>query len=62
MKELTSVSMLVFILSSMVAMGLSLTFSQILAPLRSLRLVVLSLVANFVLIPLCAIALARLLR
>jgi len=54
--------MLAFVLSSMVAMGLGLTVAQILAPLRDTRLVVLSLLANFVLMPLGALALASVLR
>jgi len=53
--------MLTFVLSSMLAMGLGLTVAQIIAPLRSVRLVTLSLVANFVLMPLIAIILAKLL-
>lgn len=43
-------------------MGLSLTIGQIITPLRNVRLVVLSMVANFVLTPLAAIGLAALLR
>src|SRR5262249_61830191 len=46
----------------MLAMGLGLTVGQIVAPLRSLRLVVLSLVVNFVLMPAAAIGFAKLLR
>jgi BASS family bile acid:Na+ symporter len=41
-------------------MGLSLTVKQILAPLHSVRLVVLALVANFVLVPLLAFDLIHL--
>jgi bile acid:Na+ symporter, BASS family len=62
MQKATSVAMLVFVLSSMVAMGLNLTVGQIIAPLRNARLVVLSLLVNFVLMPLGALALAGLLR
>jgi bile acid:Na+ symporter, BASS family len=62
MQKATSVAMLVFVVSSMLAMGLGLTVAQIIAPLRNVRLVVLSLLANFVLIPLAAIALAKMLR
>ncbi|PYN34124.1 MAG: transporter [Candidatus Rokuibacteriota bacterium] len=54
--------MLAFVLSSMLAIGLGLTLAQIVAPLRSARLVALSLLANFVLMPLGAVALATLLR
>jgi bile acid:Na+ symporter, BASS family len=62
LQKATSVAMLVFVLSSMVAMGLNLTVGQIIAPLRNARLVVLSLLVNFVLMPLGALALASLLR
>ena len=57
-----SVAMLGFVVSSMLAMGLGLTVHEILAPLRNVRLILLSLVANFVLMPFVAIALGRLLR
>ena len=43
-------------------MGLGLTVMQIIAPLRNARLVAMSLVANFVLMPLAAVALAKMLR
>jgi BASS family bile acid:Na+ symporter len=62
LQKATSVAMLIFVLSSMLAMGLGLTVSQIITPLRHARLVVLSLLANFVLMPLAAVALAALLR
>jgi BASS family bile acid:Na+ symporter len=55
------VAMLAFVLSSMLAMGLGLTVAQIIAPLRNARLVALSLLANFVVMPLGAVALAALL-
>src|SRR5215469_830643 len=55
------VVMLTFVLSSMLAMGLGLTVAQIIAPLRSIRLVILSLVANFVVMPLLAVVLSKLL-
>ena len=47
-------SVLVFVITSMLAMGLSLTVGQIIAPLRNARLVILALVANFILAPLLA--------
>jgi len=56
------VVMLIFVLSSMLAMGFGLTVGQIIAPLRSVRLVALSLAANFVVMPLVALALGKLLR
>ena len=56
------VAMLGFVVSSMLAVGLSLTLRQIADPLRNVRLVAMGLVANFVLMPLVAVALGRLLR
>jgi BASS family bile acid:Na+ symporter len=61
-QKTVTVAMLVFVLSSMLGMGLGLTVGQILAPLRNVRLIALSLVANFLLMPLAAFGLARLLR
>src|SRR3954469_25292879 len=57
-----SISMIVFVVSSMLGMGLGLRVSEIVAPLRNWRLVVLALVANFVVMPFAALALARILR
>src|SRR6266702_2445326 len=56
------ITMLAFVVSSMLAVGLSLTFQQIVAPLRNGKLVFLALLANFVLMPLGALAIATLLR
>ena len=41
---------LLFIVTSMLAMGMSLTMTQILQPLKNARLVALALLANFVLV------------
>jgi predicted Na+-dependent transporter len=46
-----NLSTLVFVVTGMLAMGLSLTIAQIVAPLRNARLVILALLANFVLVP-----------
>jgi bile acid:Na+ symporter, BASS family len=46
----------------MLAMGTGLTVAQIIEPLRNARLVLLSLLANFVATPLAAFALAKVLR
>jgi BASS family bile acid:Na+ symporter len=54
LQVIAQLSVLVFVLSSMLAMGLSLTIAQIMAPLRNTRLVILALVANFVLVPVLA--------
>ena len=48
---IAQVSVLTFIISSMLAMGLSLTIKQIIDPLRNARVVILALVANFILVP-----------
>ncbi len=44
-------SIFTFILTSMLAMGMSLTVSQIIAPLKNVKVVLLALLANFVLAP-----------
>jgi BASS family bile acid:Na+ symporter len=56
------VAMLAFVVSSMLAVGVSLTVGRIMAPLRNGKLVSLALLANFVLMPLGALVIARLLR
>lgn len=56
-----SASVVVFVLSSTLGVGLSLTVGQIVTPLRNPRLIVLALLANFVLTPLAALALWRVL-
>ena len=62
LQKLVPVCMLGFVLSSMLSMGLGLTLGEIATPLRSVRRVVMSLLANFVLVPLVALVLAALLR
>ena len=51
---LVKLSALVFVLASMLAMGLSLTIPQIIAPLKNVRLVLVALALNFVAVPLLA--------
>jgi BASS family bile acid:Na+ symporter len=51
LETLAQLSVLVFVIASMLAMGLTLTIPQITAPLKNTRLVILALVANFVLVP-----------
>ena len=53
---IAQISGLLYVVSSMLAMGLSLTVTQIMEPLKNVRLVVLALLANFVLVPLLAYA------
>jgi predicted Na+-dependent transporter len=56
---LSNVFTLLFVVTSMLSMGLSLTVAQILQPLRNTRLVGMALVANFVLVPATAFVLSR---
>ena len=56
---LGTLSTLVFIITSMVGMGLSLTIPQIIAPLKNKRLVLLALVANFIIVPFLVLLIAR---
>jgi BASS family bile acid:Na+ symporter len=62
LSKIVPVAMLAFVISSMLAMGLSLTVSEIVTPLRNARLVLLALIANFVLMPLGAFGIAKLLH
>jgi len=55
-------AVLVFVVSSMLAMGAGLTVGQIVTPLRNRRLVVLALLGNFLLMPLGAVILCTVLR
>lgn len=56
---IAQLSGLLFVISSMLAMGMSLTIAQILQPLKNARLVILALLANFVLVPLLAYVILR---
>jgi hypothetical protein len=53
------IALLAFVVSSMLAVGLSLTVREIVTPLRNGKLLALAVVANFVLMPLAAILIAR---
>jgi len=57
---LMNLFLLTFVISSMLAMGLSLTSKQIITPLKNGRLVAFALLANFVLIPLLGFGLTKL--
>jgi BASS family bile acid:Na+ symporter len=57
-EAIAQLSGLIFVVTSMLAMGMSLTIAQIVAPLRDLRLVLLALLANFVLVPALAYGIA----
>lgn len=53
-EAIAKISGLLFVVTSMLAMGLSLTLPMIVQPLKNARLVILALLANFVLVPLLA--------
>jgi BASS family bile acid:Na+ symporter len=57
---IAALSGLLFVVSSMLGMGLSLTTAQIIQPLKNIRLVILALLANFVLVPLLAFGITHL--
>ncbi len=59
MKTIADLIVLVFVVSSISSVGLSLSWQQIVVPLRQIRLVVLSLLVNFVVVPIFAVAIAR---
>ena len=50
---------LLFVVTSMLAMSLSLSFEQMTQPLKNARLVILALLANFVLVPLLAFTITK---
>ena len=58
----SEVSVILFLVSSMGEIGLGLQLRDIVAPLRNLRLVVAALLANFIIVPLLAFGIARLLH
>lgn len=55
LETIATLSVLVFVIGSMASMGLSLKISQIIAPLRDVKLVLFALLANFVVVPLTAV-------
>ncbi len=55
-------SVFIFLISSMSEIGLGLRVQQIVSPLRNARLVVFALLANFIIAPLLALGIARLLQ
>jgi BASS family bile acid:Na+ symporter len=54
-----TLGVLIFIITSMLGMGFSLTIPQILAPLKNRKLIIMSLVANFILVPILALLIVR---
>ena len=62
LQTVAKVAVLVFVVSSMLAMGAGLTLGQIITPLHNRRVIVLALLGNFVLMPLGAVILSTVLR
>ena len=58
----TRLLVLIFLVSSMSGIGLGLTLSQIIVPLRNVKLIVFAVIMNFIVVPLLAVTTARLLR
>ncbi len=50
-----TLGVLIFVITSMLGMGFSLTIPQIVTPLKNRKLIIMSLVANFVLVPILAL-------
>ncbi len=48
---LAKLSVLVFVIGSMASMGLSLKFKEITSSLKNTRLVIMTLVINFIIVP-----------
>ncbi len=59
MRTIVDMTVIVFVVSSLLSVGLSLTVAQIVAALRQVKLVACSLLANFVIVPAVAVLLAR---
>ena len=55
LETIGALATLIFVLTSMLGMGFSLTVQQIIIPLRNRKLIIFSLAANFVLVPLLAL-------
>src|SRR3974390_650676 len=61
LSKVATIALLGFVVSSMMAMGVGFTVKQIIDALRDARLVLLALLANFVVMPLGALALDKML-
>jgi len=59
LSAIAGISGLLFVVTSMLAMSLSLSVQQMTQPLKNIRLVILALLANFVLVPALAYAITK---
>ena len=55
-------AVLAFLVASMLELGLRLTLAQVLTPLKNMRLVALSIMANFLVVPLLALCITKAVR
>ena len=62
LSTLANASVLIFVLTSMFGLGLGLTLKQVIAPMKKTSLILKALVANFILAPLLAFVLAKVVR
>jgi len=62
LNKVATAALLGFVVSSMMAMGMGFTVRQIIDALQDVRLVLLALLANFVVMPLGALALDKMLQ
>lgn len=53
---------LIYVVSAMLALGLSQTISQVIGPLRNIRITISAVVASYVILPLLAALTARFFR
>jgi ACR3 family arsenite transporter len=59
LSSVAGISSLLFVVTSMLAVGFKLSVQQMTQPLKDIRLVILALLANFVLVPLLALAIIK---
>ncbi len=52
-----NISMIVFVVGSMITMGLGISVSQIIEPFKNIKIVILAVIANFIVVPLFTFAL-----
>jgi predicted Na+-dependent transporter len=59
LSDISRWGVLIFVVTSMLELGLSLTLAEVMAPLKNVRLIALSIMANFLVVPLLAVSIAK---
>lgn len=59
MKTFGDLCVVIFVVSSLFSVGLNLTWQQIVSPLRQIRLIAISLIVNFVVVPILTVVVTR---